>query len=95
MRKRQIELDTAQSELHKRIERTIEDSERPIVQCDYLVLKDTAASDGLKVLSMSVKSSGYGTSTVVETKGATDTFASDMRSENVELPWTLRHHFAM
>ena len=59
----------------ERTERTVEDSERPIVQCHYLVVKDTAASDGLKVLSMSVKSSGYGTSTVVETKGATDTFA--------------------
>ena len=39
----------AQSEPHKRIERTIEDSELPTVQCDHLVLKDTAASDGLKV----------------------------------------------
>ena len=65
----------AQSEPHKRIERTIEDSELPIVQCDYLVLKDTAASDGLKVLSMYLKSFGCGTSTVVETKGATDTLA--------------------
>ena len=27
----------AQSEFHKRIERTIEDSELPIVQCDHLV----------------------------------------------------------
>ena len=42
---------------------------------DHLVLKNAAASDGLKVLSMYVKSFGYGTSTVVETKGATDTFA--------------------
>ena len=66
---------TSQPEPHKRAERTIEDSEVPIVQCDYLVLKDTAASDGLKVLSMCVKSFGYGTSTVVETKGVTDTFA--------------------
>ena len=64
-----------QTEPHKRIERIIEDSELPIVQCDYLVLKDTAASDGLKVLSMYVKSFGYGTSTVVEMKCATDTFA--------------------
>ena len=64
----------AQSEPHKRIERTIEDSELPIVQCDYLVLKDVAAS-GLKVLSMYVISFGYGTSTVTETKGATDTLA--------------------
>ena len=45
------------------------------VQCDHFVLEDIAASDGLKVLSMYVKSFGYGTSTVVETKGATDTFA--------------------
>ena len=65
----------AQSEPHKRIERTVEDSELPTAQCDYLVLKDTAASDGLKVLSVYVKSFGYGTATVVETKGATDTFA--------------------
>ena len=70
---------TAQAETHKRIERIIEDSELPSVQCDYLVLKDTAASDGLKVLSMSAKSFGYGTSTVVETKGATDTFAVTWR----------------
>ena len=62
-----------QSEPHKRIERITERSELSIVQCGYLVLKDTAASDGLKVLS-NVKSFGYGTSTVVETKVATDTF---------------------
>ena len=65
----------AQSEPHKRIERIVEDSELPTVQCDYIVLKDTAASDGLKVLSMYVKSFVYGTSTVVESKGAADAFA--------------------
>ena len=65
----------AQSEPHNRVERTIEDSELPTVQCEYLVLKGVAACDGLKVLSMYEKSFGYGTSTVVETKGATDTFA--------------------
>ena len=37
------------------MERIVEDNELPIVQCDYLVLKDTATSDGLKVLSMYVK----------------------------------------
>ena len=42
---------------------------------DYLVSKDVAASDGLKVSRMYVKSFGYGTSTVVDTKMATDTFA--------------------
>ena len=71
----------AQSEPHKRIGRIVEDSELPKDQCDYLVLKDTAASDGLKVLSMCVKSCGYGTSTVVETNGATDTFAMTWRVE--------------
>ena len=65
----------AESKPHKRIERIVQDSELPIVQCDYLVLRETAASDGLKVLSMYVKSLEYGTSTVIETKGATDTFA--------------------
>ena len=63
-----------QSEPQKRIERITEGSELSVVQCGYLVLKDTAASDELKVLSMYVKSFGYGTSAVVETKVATDTF---------------------
>ena len=66
----------AQAEPHKRIERFIEDSELPIVQCDYLVLKDVAATSGLKVLSMYVRTFGYGMSTVVEMKCATDTFAT-------------------
>ena len=39
----------AQAEPHKRIERIIEDSELPTVQCDYFVLKDTAVSEGLTV----------------------------------------------
>ena len=32
----------AQAEPHKRTERIIEDSELPVIQCDYLMLKDTA-----------------------------------------------------
>ena len=36
-------------------QRIIEDSGLPVVQCDSLVLKDVAATDGLKVLSMYVK----------------------------------------
>ena len=63
------------AEPHRRIERISEDSELLCVQCDYHVLKYVAAPDGLKVLSISVKSLGYGTSTNVETKSATDTFA--------------------
>ena len=43
---------------------------------------------------MYVKSFGYGTSTVVETQGATDTFVMTWR-ENVKWPWTLSHLSAM
>ena len=56
----------AQAEPHKRTERNIEDSELPVIQCDYLMLKDVAASSGLKVLSMYVRTFGYGMPTVVE-----------------------------
>ena len=66
----------AQAEPHKRTERIIEDSELPVIECDYLMLKDTAGTGGLKVLSMYVRTFGYGMSTVVETKGPTDTFAT-------------------
>ena len=66
----------AQAEPHKRTERIIEDSELPVIQCDYLMLKDTAGTGGLKVLSMHVRTFKYGMSTVVETKGPTDTFAT-------------------
>ena len=65
---------TAGAEPHKRTERVIEDSELPVVQCDYFVLKDVAATGGLTVLSMYVRTFGYGMSTVVDMKGATDTF---------------------
>ena len=66
----------AQTEPHKRTERIIEDSELPLIQCDYLMLKDVAGRGGLKVLSMYVRTFGYGMSTVVETKGPTDMFAT-------------------
>ena len=42
----------AQAEPHKRTERIIEDSELPVIQCDYLMLKDVAGTGGLKVLCM-------------------------------------------
>ena len=67
----------AQAEPHKRTERIIEDSELSVIQFDCLMLKDTAGTSGLKkVLSMYVRTFGYGMSTVVETKGPTDTFAT-------------------
>ena len=40
------------------------------------MLKDVAGTGGLKVLSMYVRTFGYGMSTVVETKGPTDMFAT-------------------
>ena len=43
-----------QAKPHKRTERIIADSELPVIQCDYLMLKDVAATSGLKVLSMHV-----------------------------------------
>ena len=67
---------TAQAEPHKRTERIIEDSKLPVIQCDYLMLKDTAGTGGLKVLSIYVRTFGYGMSTVVETKGLTDMYAT-------------------
>ena len=83
---------TAQAEPHKRTERIIEDSELPVIHCDYLMLKDVAGTSGLKVLSMYVRTFGYGMSTVVETKGANRHLAG---SENAEFPWTFRHHSAV
>ena len=66
----------AQAEPHKRTERIIEDSELPVIQCDYLMLSDVAGTGGLKVLSMYVRTFWCGMSTVVEMKGPTDTFAT-------------------
>ena len=40
------------------------------------MLKDVAGTGGLKVLSMYVRTYGYGMSTVVEMKRPTDTFAT-------------------
>ena len=44
----------AQAEPHKRTERIIEDSELPVIQCDFLMLEDVAGTGGLKMLSMYV-----------------------------------------
>ena len=39
----------AQAEPHKRTERIVEDSELPVMQCDYLMLKDVAGTGGLNM----------------------------------------------
>ena len=79
----------AQAEPHKRTERIIEDSELSVVQCDYLVLQGVAATDGLNVLSVYVKTLGYGKSTVVEMKSATDTSAVMWAVKMLNCPWRL------
>ena len=66
----------AQAEPDKRTEHIIEDSELPVIQCDYLMLEDIAGTGGLKVLSMYVRTFGYGMSTVLETNSPTDMFAT-------------------
>ena len=67
---------TTRAEPHKRTERIIEDNELPIIECDCLMLKDVAGTSGLKVLSMYVRTFGYGMSTIAEMKSPTDTFAT-------------------
>ena len=67
-------------------------SELPVIQCDYLMLKDVPGTGGLKVLSMYVRTFGYGMSRVVETRGPNRHVRN---RENVELPWTLGHHSAV
>ena len=47
----------------------------PLISVTSHVVKDVESPDGLNIFSMYVPSVGYGTSTVVETKGATDMFA--------------------
>ena len=56
---------------HTRTERFIEDCELPVIQCDYLMLKDVAGTGGLKELSRYVRTFGHGMSTVLEPKGPT------------------------
>ena len=56
---------TTRAEPHKRTERIIEDNELPIIECDCLMLKDVAGTSGLKMLSMYVRTFGYGMSTIV------------------------------
>ena len=66
-----------------------------VMQCDYLMLKDVAGTGELKVLSMYVRTFGDGMSTVVETKGPTDMFATMWTVKNAEFSWTFRHHSAV
>ena len=65
-----------------------------LISVTSYVVKDVEAPDGLNIFSMYVPSVGYGTSTVVETKGATDMFAMTWVVK-VEVSWTLRHDCAM
>ena len=77
----------AQAEPHKRTERIIEDRELPVIQCDYLMLKDVAGTSGLKVLSMYVRTFGYGT--------PNRHVRNNVGSGIAEFPWTFRRHSAV
>ena len=78
----------AQAEQHKRTERTIEDSELPMIQCDYLMLKDVAGTGGLKVLSMYVRTFGYGMYSC-RTERTNRHVRNNVGSKNEELTRTL------
>ena len=75
----------AQAEPHKRTERIVEDSELQVIQCHYLMLKDVASTGGLKVLSMYVRTLGYGMSRVVDVK------AQQIRSQQCGLSDIILH----
>ena len=80
-----------QNHTHTRIERVVEDSELPLVQCEFLT--DIAGTDGVTVQSMHAKTFGYDISTVVETMLVT---RSQCRGQtNVEHHRTLLHHHAL
>ena len=80
----------AQAEPHKQTERIIEDSELPVIQCNYLILKDVAGPGGLEVLSMYVRTFGYGGN-----ERPNRHVRNNVGSENNEFPWTFRHHSAV
>ena len=84
----------AQAEPPKRTERIIEHSELPMIQCDNLMLKDVAGTGRLKVLSMYVRTFGYGMSSRRNDRPNRHV-RNNVGSENVELPWTLIHHSAV
>ena len=76
----------AESDTYKRVERIIEHSELPIVQCDYFVLKDIARqTESFEHVCEIVWVRHIHS---CETKGATGHVRSDTRSPNVELLWT-------
>ena len=79
-----------QDEPHRRIERVMEASCR-FVSVIFFVMKDVAASDGLTVLSMYVKSFGCVVSTVVEKKERT-VRSLRVERDNVKQLWSLGHH---
>ena len=71
----------AQAEPHKRTERIIEDSELPVVQRDYLVLKDVAEHVRENIRIRHVHS--------CRNERRNRRVRGSVGSENVELPWTL------
>ena len=66
----------AQAEPHKRTERIIEDSELPVIHCGLSHTERGCGHRWTEVLSMYVRTFGYGMSTVVDMKGPTDMYAT-------------------
>ena len=79
----------AQAEPLKRTERIIEDSELPLTQWDYPMLKDVAATGGLKVLSMFVRTFCVRRVHSCRSERPNRHVRNNVGSEHVELPWTL------
>ena len=73
-----------QAETHKRIERIIEDSNLPIVQCDYLVLKDVAVFARLKLTVGNRRDRKYVASDNVDVSKLLIKWAESMKSKRQE-----------
>ena len=84
-----------QAEPHKRTERFIEDSELPMRQCDYLMLKDVAGTGGLKSAEHVCENIWVCMSTVVDMKRPNRHVRNNVGSKNAEFPWTFRHYSAV
>ena len=85
----------AQAEPHKRTERIIEDSELPVTQCDYLMLKDVAGTGGLKSAQHVCENIRIRHVHSRLNKKPNRHVRNNVGSENAEFPRTFRHHSAV
>ena len=78
---------TARAEPHKRTERIIEDSELPVVQCDYFVLKDVAAHGWTESAEHVRENIRIRHVHSCRHERRNRHVRGSMGSENIELPW--------